>query len=951
MILRLALYERRMAIPGGLDVTSGTIAKGRYDDGRRLTLRRWAAPLALLLAGVCASPLRAQSAARTAPPPPPAAPSHPAPPPAAGDDDDTTVSAVTITGERIAPGSVVGDIKPELVLTPADIQSYGVSSVTELLQELSPQTRSDRGRGQEQPVVLLNGRRISSFNEIQNIPTEAILRVDILPEEVGLKYGYTADQKVINIVLRRRFRAITGEVKGGGATEGGEVQGQTEGDLLRLHNDDRINVDLKYQGNSNLTEADRDINGTAAGSPLALGGNVTSPTAGAEIDPGLSALAGKPVTIAAVPASAGAGAPSLGQFVAGAGVPNTTNLAADRTLNPSSQQLTLNGVLAHSVLGGVAITVNGTLGVTQTEGLQGLPGVTLTVPGGDPFSPFSGPVNVSRYVNSFGPLQQTTDGWTGHLGVTANKDHGKWRFSVTGAYDHSDSLTLTQTGVSAAPVQALLNGLSPTLNPFAPLPSNLLTALAESKARGLSDSANAQFLANGPLFRLPAGEFYVSFKTGDTISLFDSRTLRAGAITDANLTRNDFNAQLNLDAPLIKRTFPGIGLIGDFSLNGNFAIDQLSDFGTLLTIGYGLNWQPIKGWTLLVSRTQDHAAPSTQQLDNPVTITPNVRVLDYTTGQTVEVTTLSGGNANLAADYRDVIKVGLTVKPWSSQDLTFTASYIDSHIKNAIASLPAATAAVEMDFPDAFVRNAQGQLVEVNQEPVNFARQNRTELRYGVNFAMPLAAPKPDPKAPPPLPRPRPRADGDGGGSGGGGGGGRGGGGRGGGFGGFGQRSQAGRFQVAVYHTVFFSDQIVAHTGAPPLDLLNGAAAGGSGGQVRHEVEGQLGYLKNGLGLRFSADWKSATKVEGGPLPTSDLTFSDIGTINFRAWDNFGAQPAVVRRWRLLRGTRLTLEVNNLLDTRQSVHDATGATPLSYLPAYLNPEGRVIELSVRKLFF
>ena len=68
---------------------------------------------------------------------------------------------------------------------PAEIQSYGVSTVTELLDELAPQTRSDRGRGGESPVVLLNGRRISGFNEIRDIPVEAILRVDILPEEVS----------------------------------------------------------------------------------------------------------------------------------------------------------------------------------------------------------------------------------------------------------------------------------------------------------------------------------------------------------------------------------------------------------------------------------------------------------------------------------------------------------------------------------------------------------------------------------------------------------------------------------------------------------------------------------------------------------------------------------------------------------------------------------------------
>jgi len=33
---------------------------------------------------------------------------------------------------------------------------------------------------------------------------------------VSLKYGYTADQRVVNIVLRRWFHATTAELRGGG---------------------------------------------------------------------------------------------------------------------------------------------------------------------------------------------------------------------------------------------------------------------------------------------------------------------------------------------------------------------------------------------------------------------------------------------------------------------------------------------------------------------------------------------------------------------------------------------------------------------------------------------------------------------------------------------------------------------------------------------------------------
>ena len=76
-----------------------------------------------------------------------------------------------------------------------------------MLEALAPQIGSAQGRGGGAPDPALNGQRISGFRELRDIPTEAISRVEILPEEVALKYGYRADQKVVNIVLRQRFRS------------------------------------------------------------------------------------------------------------------------------------------------------------------------------------------------------------------------------------------------------------------------------------------------------------------------------------------------------------------------------------------------------------------------------------------------------------------------------------------------------------------------------------------------------------------------------------------------------------------------------------------------------------------------------------------------------------------------------------------------------------------------
>ena len=133
-----------------------------------------ASPLALAQSAPSGRP----SAARPAPAPAPRKPRPPAP-----DDDDTTVSELVINGKP-PPGSVTGDIKPDIVLSPQEVQSYGVDTVDDLLTELAPQTST--GPGSPAPVVLLNGRRISGITEVRDIPTEAILRVEILPPRPSL---------------------------------------------------------------------------------------------------------------------------------------------------------------------------------------------------------------------------------------------------------------------------------------------------------------------------------------------------------------------------------------------------------------------------------------------------------------------------------------------------------------------------------------------------------------------------------------------------------------------------------------------------------------------------------------------------------------------------------------------------------------------------------------------
>ena len=861
------------------------------------------------------------TAQQAAPPPaaPPAAPTQAA----AQDQNVSDEPDIIVQGQRNLPGAVIGDIPPEEQLGPADIRSYGVNSVAELLSELSPQTRSGRGSG-GQPVVLLNGRRISSFAEIRDLPTEAIARVDILPEEVALKYGYAADQRVVNFVLRQRFRAITSELSDRITTRGDRNQPQAELDLLNIRRDRRVNLHSSYQESAALLESDRDVQSTAA--------------SGVDQSP-------------------------------------------YRTLLGFSRQMSVNGSYARNI-GKVGATLNARLEGDQGHGLQGLPLAVIAAPG---------QATVTRGIGLYGPLDQRTTTLNGHLGATLNGDIGRWRWNVTGNYDDVTAKTRTEAGVDATGFIRRLATGDPTADPLGTFTTADFPLLPDNYARSRSRSGGVNAQANGTLFRLPAGDVSSTIAIGGDTGDFGSRSIRAGLLQTGRVSRDTGSGRLNLDLPVTSRGTGFGDAIGNLSVNLNAAAEQVSDFGTLTTFGYGANWSPVEPIRIIASVTDQKDAPSAQQLGNPQVVTPNVRLFDYVNGTTAIVTTVSGGNPGLNRFQTHTTKLGLTLKPWAAKDLTFIANYVTARVDDPVASFPAATAQIAAAFPGRFTRDAAGNLLRVDTRPVNFARTDRSELRYGFNLSIPLKSELqrkieafrngtgPNPFEGLSFPGQRRPGQGQGqsgaaptgarppdggaaqggfrgfGGQGGQGGpGGPGGGGVRGGGGGFGGRGGqgGGRLQFALYHTWHFTDSVLVANGGPRLDLLNGDAIGAAGGQSRHELEGQAGYSNNGLGARASVNFRSATRVDGGTAaaPTS-LSFGSLTTASLRLFFDPTQRLDLLRKHPWVRGTRLTLGIDNLFDARQRVTDQTGAVPLNYQPDLLDPLGRTVRLSIRKLFF
>ena len=930
----------------------------------------------LLLAGTSLTPAYAQDAPPAARPP---APPPPAPPPliqapspveqpaadAAPADDanapgvtSDSENDITVTGQRLR-GEVEGNIRPEVRLDENAIRSYGAATIGELVDALAPQTRSGRGRSDGPPVILLNGQRISGFGELRELPPEAIERIDILPEEAALNYGYRPDQRVINIVLKENFRAFTIGGSVGFATEGGQNNWDANSTFTRISRTARWSVDTRYQHSGALLESERDLTQSAPALPFDLAGNVGSfpynPTV--EMDPALSALAGQPVTVAGVPVSAATGAPTLASFVPGANTPNLTDLGSYRTLLPSTDTFNINGTYSRR-FGRVGATVNARFNRVSSESRLGLPTLTLTLPDTDPFSPFSRDVTLFRYADGVGPLLRESATNTGHGALSLDSNIGRWRWTFTANYDVVKSDTRTDTNLDPAAIQARLDANDASFNPFGPLDPSLLTLRPQDRARSTSRSGDAQVVFNGSPFHLPGGPVISSLTLqGNTLDL-SSDTLRAGVVTTRDLSRDRGAVLGNIDLPITSRREGFLSKLGDISLNFNFEVENLSDFGTMRTLGYGVRWSPIDILDLAVSYTDEDGAPTVSQLGDPVLVTPNVRVFDFVRGETVDVTSISGGNPLLGGDNRHVFGLRANLRLLGSgqpgsPNLSFSANYTDSRIDNPISSFPVATAEIEAAFPGRFVRGPDGRLLSIDTRPVNFARSERRELRWGFNFQKPFAVP---PGAT------RPGITGVGGrGEGGRGAGGRGpgGGGRGGGFGGRGGRGGfggpgGGGVQVSLFHTWRFTDNVLIRPGVPELDYLAGSAYSGRGGRPQHELELSAGIFKSGFGGFLQANWQSGTTVNGGPIAgggtSSDLHFSSFSTVNLNLFADLSQRPALIAHHPWLKGTRLFINVQNLFDTRLHVRDENGIVPISYQPAYLDPLGRSIRIGIRRLF-
>ena len=764
----------------------------------------WMLLLGATLLALCAAPAPAQS------------------PPPEGDLEEVVVSG------RRSPGAVIGDIPPETTLSSQDIRALGVGSVTELIAALGPQLGSSGGRGSGRPVVLLNGVRVSGFAEVRDLPTEAIQRVDVFSEEVALRYGFRADQRVLNIVLRPRFRSVTADAGARGTTEGGREGASVGVGVLRVQRDTRWQADFKARHDDPLFESEREVVGAD-------------------------------------------------------GVPRSD--AAYRTLLPATDQLSLNLVYARPLIEGLSGTVNATVDETRRRSLLGLRP-----------SPQGGDV-----------LRRDVDTRDAHLGGLLQGANAGWRWSAVLNADRTDAATRVGGGDLAG--------------------------------RSRSDSLDLELLAIGAPLQLPAGDLGLTVKAGLGTRGIESVARRVTGDVRTDLSRGQRDLRLNLDIPLLRTEDTD----GRVTASLGHAIEDVAEVGVLSTTNVGLNASLGRKWRALLSVIDDENAPTMQQLGAAVIPTPSVQTYDFVRGQAVEIVRIDGGNPVLRADSRRIFKVALGARPLEDVDLDLNGEFTRSRLQGFITTVPFATPEFEQAFPGRFVRDPAGRLLSIDARPVNLDGRERDELRFTVNLSRPWG-PQPEmptaparsgtrnrdaaPGGPPPGFNPAAMAER------------------------FLSVARRGSVQFTLVYTERLKDEVVIAPGLPKLDLLAGDTLSDTDGSPRRELEIQVGANRDGFGGRVIAKWREGSRITGGATAAGpvDLAFEPLWSVDLRLFADLGLQPWA-RDKAFLRGVRVTFAAENLFDELPQVRDAVGAVPLNYQPSLLDPQGRAIRLSFRKLFF
>ncbi len=852
----------------------------------------------------------------------------------ASDPDDASdiTDIILVRGDRLR-GQLNVEQATVLELNEADIEAIGATSIAELIDAISPQTGSSRGRSSEPPVFLVNGIRIGSFREMRSYPPEAVAKMEVLPEEVAQRFGYPPDRRVVNLILKENFssREVQAEVES--PDRGGYWRNEQEFTLLKIRKGARLNLNLKANDVSMLTEAERDV--------IQTPGSVPTGVSDEEFARYRSLVAD---------AFELQGSVNWAKAVISAGTSLSFNLTGDHntsrqlsglrdvvSLEPLEHNNETNSVSSSASFGTrlgafqLTVTGDGTLSSSRTRidriaatGFDTsrsdaittttkatMQGNLLDLPAGELTATFNTGFDWKRIESSDTrsasdtsfvrrrldggasiviPIAERGGAWGAIGDLSTNfsagledlSDFGRlqnWTAGLT--WKPTSSLTLSATRISSEAAPSLTQlGAPQTVTYNVPVydfvrGESVLAAVTLGGNPNLKAETQRdwKFSTNWELPFWRDTRFsvdYVRNNSSDVTSSFPAITAEAEAAFPGRITRDAGGQVVAVDSrPVTYDSTRTRRLVFGLTTRGSFG--EAKPQAASDASPQGARTRAIGG------------GPSQEQRAAFMRFREEVCAED---------------GANVLQQLAEAVQQG--------DDLSNRFPGFDSQ--------RAAQFVERFTLPDG----------KIDREKVLAARDRICSLdlsRMGGPEAggPPRGAansPPPDRDAPSRLGRP--------------------------------SDDGRGRYFANLTHTIELDSTVLITPAGPRLDLLDGDALGDFA-TPRHTSSLEVGMFRSGRGLRISGSYSGKSRIDGSGLPGStDLYFGDLAKIDLRLFADLGRM--LKKEQGILQNLRGSLRIDNVFGARRKVRDNNGEVPLSYQPMLIDPTGRYLGLELRKIF-
>jgi iron complex outermembrane recepter protein len=581
-------------------------------------------------------------------------------------DDAETLETITVVGSRIKRTDIETS-QPVFVIERADLQRTGLTSVGDILQELTSngatlnttfnnggngETRVDlRNLGSNRTLVLVNGRRwvttLDGAVDLNTIPISVIERVEVLKDGASAIYGSDAIAGVINITTRDTYDGAEANAYLGENEEG---DGRTQlYDFTIGATTERSNIvfNASYAKQDPIFAGDRAISAVPLngfpGNNVNVGASSTTPF-------GRFGRPGVPGTVTLIPGRAGTSPSDFKPFNLSE---DGFNFAPDNYLQTPQERTGIFVQGRYDITDNISF--NTTIMMNERKSEQLLAAIPFTlgavfgnnvvVSRNNIYNPFGVDVTRAQYRNTRQLRSFNQDVDTYYFGGGFNGSFDLWdrsfAWDINGIYSDNEQLDVTfgqfnrnQLALGLGPSFIAADGTPTCGTAAAPIagcvpinlfqgPDGFTQEMVDFASVNLKDQTQKElynYTANitGDIFELPAGP--LGFAAGyeyrreqgfflpDAITASGATTGNAAQPTAGGFSLDEFYAEFNI--PILKDL--AFAQVLEFSVAARYS--DYSNFGDTTNPKAGFRWKPINDLLFRGNWAKGFRAPAVSEL-------------------------------------------------------------------------------------------------------------------------------------------------------------------------------------------------------------------------------------------------------------------------------------------------------------------------------------------------